>query len=622
MAQFPVEVFTHDQALLGHNDRYKSALLNRKNAVWPKGVYIGFDPVVADPLITLDPDATESISVIHVPSSDDVGALTIAVDRTLTLDFTGVLPGDFPVHVLARATYTDAPDTPTTAEVFTRSAGVVAADEVLICVVDGPVGSLTVDVTPSLARQTPLAFADTSYGFMPTGSIEDLQAAADAVNEVIASRLGLDGVTYPSLKERLDADYGATNMATRLARVLRVIRGNSFTIPAATTTTTLIGGSLSEANRDYLPARTFDGLGSETADGAVAGPNDAQRNVLLLVNALTGNKAVTNDTDRTIVFARLTGPVMTLLTGTVAYQNAQVAVSGSGTQFTAELVEGDLIEGVDGLFYEIQTIADDETMTLRNGYIGATAQSDGRSSRRWQLELFTLSGGVEVTASFDADTTVIPYLPVFVDRSVSVADWALPHHTPAERPPLPSATTTDAGRALLGTTGARVGAVFIQHLGAPVAGSPFHTINFVDGNGQVIEDPLNAGELDVGEIGIAGADGGPGPQGGPGPPGDPGPGFTEKTAFIAGSLVTVTGGAGSVAISYSEAMGHTVRYASGGFANIQAAAGSFGWVFSTDYAEITGITIAGNLVQISGNVTSGGGGNGVSAQVFASSAGD
>jgi hypothetical protein len=46
MAVFPLQVFTENEALVGFDGDYRSSLVGQKYAGQPKGVYVGFTPVV------------------------------------------------------------------------------------------------------------------------------------------------------------------------------------------------------------------------------------------------------------------------------------------------------------------------------------------------------------------------------------------------------------------------------------------------------------------------------------------------------------------------------------------------------------------------------------------------
>jgi len=73
-------------------------------------------------------------------------------------------------------------------------------------------------------------------------------------------------------------------------------------------------------------------------------------------------------------------PAPTALTGTIAFTKNNTAVTGTETKFSTELVIGDFIEGGDGNWWEVITIASDTSATLYKNYSGDT--QSGVSSRK------------------------------------------------------------------------------------------------------------------------------------------------------------------------------------------------------------------------------------------------
>jgi len=610
MAIYPVEYFTLGNALLGYSDQWQSAPLVQKFGGMPKGVYVGFTPTVASPVLNLVTDPAEGFSLLKTASQDDPGNLTVALDSNVSLDFTGQPPGDFPIHVIARASYTADGSAQTSAEIITRSAGPVAFDETLICVVTGNAGAMTisyrlvlrfghthtVELDASLngtsstddghfhtvvagvvqtasghthpldmLRDAPLAYDGVEFGFMPAGSVEDLETAVEIVNEMAAARIGLDSTVYDTLSERLEADQSAPSMGGRLGFVLVVLRSNDYLIEAGDTSVN-VSGSFSEVNRDHKPEITLDGQGAEGARGAISSPNDDVRNISIVLDATTGYRLLDGIDTRRVIFGRVTGPVEATLTGVYTFSNAQKTVTIAGGQAQGELEEGDTILGADGLYYEIATIFSDELIELADEYQGPNASSGGLTSRRWTLELKKILG-VEVDAEADAATTIRFIFPAFVPLETGMADQRLIHHMPGGKPPLPDASTTQPGRVLLSQAGAKLGAINIQNAGSPLAGGPFHTVNFRDGGGQVVE--TGDGEVTVGEIGQTGPTGDPGVTGAPGPTGPIGDGFTQITPWAGSGWYPSSGyNPGPLnSHSFSAGMGHTIRALCGGFAS-------------------------------------------------------
>ena len=561
MAKFPVKVFTRQSALLGHDDEYRSSLIGQKFAGMPKGVYVGFIPSILSPVLTLSPDPTEGFSLLKAPSFGDPGGMDVIIDSAITFDFIGQPDGDFPIHIIARVTYTEG--LPTTAQIITRSAQPVVYNEVLICILSGTAGALVLQANPSLGeRDAPLAFTGTPFGFMPAGAIEDMEAAADAVNEVVAARIGLDLTVHPSLSDRLAADQTAASMAGRLALALRVFRSNDYDVPAGEEEMN-VSGSFSEIDREHNPFITLGGLGSETAEGVVAAPNDAVRNVCIIVDADTGYRPVDDPSARRLIFGRIDGPDEIIVTGTWSFVNADTDVSAIGGQAQSELEVGYTLQGSDGKFYEIETISGNNNLTLKNAYTGPSASSANLIARRWKLRFRKIISGVEDDASFTIATKIRFFFSAFVRHNQSHGDWTTLLHSTGEKTPVINATTAALGLVRLATPGAALGAVNIQNIGVPLG--PFHIVNFSAVEASIVPGP-NAGELEVAEIGPQGPQGPTGPSGPAGPAGEQGPGFSQKNPFKA----TLEAGSASIApptpFTFTEDVGHNIRYLAGNIA--------------------------------------------------------
>jgi len=610
MAKFPVRVFTRTNALLGRDDEYKSSLAGRKFAGMPKGVYVGFVPSVVSPILTLSPDPGEGYSIVKLPSSADPGGMDVVVTSPVTLDFTGQPAGDFPIHVLARAFYTDDAAVPTTAEIITRSVGPVGVNEVVICTLTGTAPALVIEADPSIGERTePLAFAGIDFGFMPAGSIEDLQAATDMVNEVVAARVALDTTIHTSLSARLAADQSASALAGRLALALRVLRSNDHPILAAAEDV-IVSGSLTEIDREHSPV-SLGGLGDETTEGAVAAPFDTVRNVCIVVDATTGYRPVDNPSDRRLIFGRLEGPSEIVLSGTWSFVNADTSVSGVDGQATAEAKIGDTISGPDGLFYEIAAINSANSFTLKNAFTGFAAAKSDCVLQRWKLKLRKITGTAETSASLPAAATLRFFFPAFLRHDRSYGDWSAMLHSSAGKAPIAAATVADFGVGVLSTSGAVLGAVNIQNGGFPLAGGPFHAIDFNASNATVVTDA--AGTVEVTEIGPQGATGPPGTSSGPGPPGDPGAGFTAINPFEVTGFTNGISPSTWVPFSYSKDMGHEIHYLAGGIRSYKDFAVFFA---GFDSAEIQSLTAVGSTATITGRVR-----GDTSVSLFFSSAG-
>jgi hypothetical protein len=617
MSVFPVQILTKPGSQVAFNERYATSPLGIAFAGQPKGVYVGFIPSVLGSVLTLSPDPAHGYSLVKVPSQDDPGGMDIFLTDPVTIDFVGQPLPDFPLLVIARASYYDNPAQPTEASLITRSGPsiTVADDEVLICIVNGPAATISVDNDPMIDQQdVPLALDGVNFGFMPGGSIESLQAAADIVAEVIAARTSLDATVNASLSARLADDYGAEAMASRLALAFRALRSNDHDMLTGDTTA-IVSGSFTEIERDYLPEITLDGEGSETVAGAVAAPEDTVRNVAVVVDATTGYRLIDNATDRRVVFGRVTGPNQEAISGEWSFLNASTnlsAIDGDG-QATVELELGDTVKGPDGKHYEVETITNDNNIVLRTAYQGSSATSSTVARRHWQLTLRKLVGGVEQDATVTANTTIRFFFPVFLSMAQGNADWKHAMHTAAERPPLPLASTGVPGRVRLANTGSLLGSIAVQNGGMPVLGGPFHTINFNAANASVIPT-LTPGEVEVAQIGPTGTQGPDGASGGPGPTGGPGPGFSALNPFEIGGPFSAP--AALVPFSFTQDMGHNVRVLHGNIARLRHL--GFGFVATISRTVITNVSIVSATEgRIQGTIE-----GGVELDVFLSSAGD
>jgi hypothetical protein len=620
MAVFPLQVLTSD-AKVGFDEAYRSSSLGIHFSGQPKGTYIGFIPSVLGSILTLALDPAYGYSNAKVDSNVNPSGMDVVSTGDVTLDFSGQPDVDFPMNVMARVQYYDDGSVPTTAEVFSRSASVAVADtEVLLCVVDGPAVALTVASDPALQqRDVPLAHDNVDFGFMPGGSVESLQAAADIVAEVIAARTGIDNIVHADLSTRIAEDYSASGMASRLALVFRALRSNDYTVSAGEQEIT-VSGSFTEVDRDFLPAVTLDGDGNETTEGAVAGPVDDVRNVAVLIDATTGYRPVDDPTNRQIIFGRLVGPDARTVAGEWRFLNASknvTAIDGNG-QATTEIEARDTILGPDGKHYEVDNVPNDNFIELRTAYQAASESATGAIVRRWKIQLKKTVGSSEEDASLPADTTVRFFFPTFLSTERSNADWQLAMHTAAEREPLAAATTTVPGTIRLAEPGALLGSINIQNVGAPLGGGPFHTINFNAASAAVIPVPSNPGEVEVAVIGNQGSPGLDGASGGPGDPGGQGVGYSAFNSFEISTSIDIPGNP-AMPWSFTQGMGHNIRYLHGNLAIFQ----DFGFFAGNglDRLEVADVEIVGGPGGTDGRISGTIAGD-TALTVFLSSAGD
>lgn len=102
-------------------------------------------------------------------------------------------------------------------------------------------------------------------------------------------------------------------------------------------------------------------------------------------------------------------PAPTALTGTIAFTAGSTTITGTGTAFTTQLAIGDFVEGGDGYWYEVITIASNTSATLYQKYSGTTAS--GVSSRKL---------GVTDTGAAAASTTAVQTVSVSGSSTSSI----------------------------------------------------------------------------------------------------------------------------------------------------------------------------------------------------------
>ncbi len=526
----------------------------------------------------------------------EAGSLSIAVTvdgygaDTITDDGNGNLSSAGPALPTGSIDYETGILTGTTAAlaalsmVFVTRSRLPNPNEVLLCRVTGTPGAIVVNDTPPADRDVPIAFTDYQmpYGFLESGSIEALAAAVDILNEVIAARTDLQGVAHASLKERLDTDLGAVAMATRLGKQIRVLRSNVYSAPAGSSSIN-VSGSFTENDREWEPKITLNGTGDETTVGAIAAPNDTVRNVAIALNADSHDRLLDNETNRNVLVGRIVQEDDFLLDGTITFTNALTTVTGDASaQFLTQLEVGDTVQGADGKFYEVASITSDTQLALSNAYQGATAGSANLLRRRINLVFLVASTGSEVAFPLEETINVEFFFPAFVDLSRGNFDAYAMLHRPAERPPVPDATTTIPGKVENAVTGGFVGSILLQNKGVAVGGGPFHTLNFT--NATIIETA--PGVLDVISIGPTGPTGPGGGLGPPGDPGDPGPSITQRSTFEPSAEFPL-GPTGPNTLTHTVDFGYDLDFLSGGIARYRDS----GFWISAEVAEIDDIRV-------------------------------
>ena len=466
--------------------------------------------------------------------------------------------------------------------------------EVLICIVDGPPGALSVRDAEPHERTTPIARASVPYGYMPAGSVETLTQIINIVNEVIAARVDLANTSWASLSERLAEDAGPTAMASRLSPVLRILRSNDHTGVSGSDTVS-VGGSLSEINRTHLPRLTLPGGGSETQLGAVT---VAPRNACVVIDTSTKSRLL-DPVTRTLVYGRLEGPDTVQLNGTLTFTQANDNVTGAGTSFISAVKAGDLLVAPDGLLYEVESVLTDISLILTDSYTGTTTASVGPNRQRYELHLVRWDADSSSEEDFNLPTTtgLRFFFPAFVDHSVSAFDSALLMHAPGEKLPLPSATETIAGHVRLAGPGGLLGSVDVQENGALVG--KFRSIDFSGAAGNISETA--DGVITIGQIGPQGPTGPTGPIGGTGPTGVQGESFNAFNLNQFDTEVDLFAPVGGATQSHSVDMGHEVRAAYGWFARVRCQPGT--GFDDGDEVEITDISATGQIATVECSVT-------------------
>jgi len=252
MAVFPNKVFVKEDIKFRWEERYTSEGINKKFLGIPRGVYLGFIPVVTPPTtLVLQRDANQKVSLIRVEGGDLVSnpaapaMVDIITTSDVTLDFSG--HSTWPVYVIATASFLVG-DT-SSGQLITRTTPASGPKEVNVCKVDRPGNTGNIVITPSTvfptnditARQEPYAFTGQTFGFMPSGSKENLDTALLTANEVIAARQKLNGIIAPTfdigfpqttgLPKRLADDLSAQAVAGRLGNQLVNVRSNSYPTP-------------------------------------------------------------------------------------------------------------------------------------------------------------------------------------------------------------------------------------------------------------------------------------------------------------------------------------------------------------------------------------------------------
>jgi hypothetical protein len=442
------------------------------------------------------------------------------------LNFTGHTI--FPVYVIGRADY--AANTPTQGRILTRAAAPSGPQEIAICQVNKVGNDLVATTTVPTHRHPPLAFTGQGVGYMYGGATDDLVFAQSATSEVVKSRDNLNTPPpppSPSLSVRLGYDLSGDHIADLLGLKSATVVGNQRLVSAGATSMN-VSDSFGALTRTLPPALTLEPNGNETTEGAVTAPGDTDRNVAYLIDETSGLRLETSTGGP--VYGRIvysTAP----LTGFLSFTQGNDAVTGAGTLFLTELQVGDLIVGADSNFYAVESIANNTNLVLTLAYQSPNFTGFVSSRRRFTLNFFSRTTGVETAYALVQNTIIRPFFSAWfrLNRSVFDASSTFMKKN-GEMPNVPAATDTVRGLVKLAVAGGLAGAIYqITNSQSAIGASNFHTLNFTGVNASIV----NAGG-GVANISVPGNPGplGPGSAVGPtGPTGPPGPGANAFNTF-------------------------------------------------------------------------------------------
>ena len=530
---FPSVSFAKEFVKVRFFEPHAARGINQRWLGMPRGVYFGFTPTTTpgSSILSLDVEVDHNFSLLKVPSEAEMLMVDIFTDQPVTLDFTA--HSVFPVFVCAAANYRI--DRPTQARIFTRASTAASVNEIVICKVDKVGSDLVVEADFPTTRQPPTAFEGQAYGYMQTGAVEDLAAASSAVVEVITARNSAQTGIHGSLSTRLASDMDGAAMADRLG--LRLVNLISNIHEGRSGGTPNVSSSFTETGRDFAPTFTILPGGNESTEGAIS---DSARNFCFVIDAQTGQRIVDPNTKKGVYGIDTFFSASIGIGREIHFVNASTSVNGNGTNpFQLPLEEGDTVQGPDGLFYEIESFIDPDNAVLGAAFQGADDFIDNSIYRRWLLFLFTVGGG---PFTLTAPTDIQFVFPCFFRTDRAIFDGYLFLKKDGERPQLPLATSSDAGKAILGASGGLVGSFrTIKNAGIAV-GNDFHTLNFVSGGAT------NAG-LGVANVSVVGDVGPIGPdtsKGDTGPSGPAGFGYGLLNSFELGPETTTTAIAGGL----------------------------------------------------------------------------
>jgi len=414
MALFPTEVLAKENVKARWKERYTSEAMNKKFLGIPNGVYLGFEPN-PNPgdtvnLLDLNLDSTQSVSVLRAKSLVSQTTVDLIVEQQITLDFTGHVA--FPVYVFAEVSYKVGEET--TGEIKTSTTAPNGLTQIGICKITAPdIGGATLGVPhlqfdPENApdRHAPIANTGVAFGFMTGGAEQDRQAAAAAVIDIDNAKTDTLSVVHPTLTDRLTADFGTTQLGSRLGKNIISLRSNDET--GVTGSSINVSNSFTGAGRTAQPAIDIPGGGSESINGVIAqvtasvgaATSDTDRNIVAIQDVNSGRPYADPSTGRP-VFGRLAYDEVADGAINFTFTDGSVVVAVAGGDPTILCNDGDAILDPEGNYYPISRTPGSvglATITLdvawnRTNPVGPLVTTLQR--RRYTLDFFTREGGVE-----------------------------------------------------------------------------------------------------------------------------------------------------------------------------------------------------------------------------------
>ena len=535
MPSFPSATISPENVAVRFRETRFTEAVNRRWYGLPRGVYVGWTPQVTPGslVLTLATDTRLGFSSLKVGAQSTPVQVDVFTDSAVTLNFTGHT--QFPVYVIARADY--AAKAPTRGRVITRTTGAAGPQEINLCKVDLVSADLVVDVTVPSSRHLPVAFQDQAFGFMLPGSKENLVFAQTATAEVTTARddLKTPGLPPPGqlLADRMALDFSAEFLASQLGLRNITLTSNVHQVGVGVSQIN-VGASMIETAREFAPNIDLAPGGSESAEGVIVDPDP--RNVCFVVDNVSGHRPI--DAARQPVHGRLESTNPTLTAGTLAFQNAQINVQGTGTTFVSDgLQPGDTLLGADGKYYAVALVNGETDLDLANAYqgVGITGYAFATGViRRWELLFSSFSSGAEASHTFTGTAAIRFFFPAWFRMDVPVFDAFLLMQKIGQRPVLPEATNTVAGRIKLAVAGAKAGAIFQVQNNLAAIGFNYHTLNFTADNAAIGPGAIESAGTGVANIVVTGDTGanGPGSITGPdGPTGNPGKGLGALSEF-------------------------------------------------------------------------------------------